>query len=382
MNKALSITYGLLLLTTPLLPSNILFRVALIVGMAGFVVHLISGQRILAKKAELAMLLFIIWTITTILWTPSGRKAHELALDLLGVLMCFKMFTWVKSNRANKLTFGLFYVTGCAVASILIVRNWLNGIDFEGSGRYSVGDYMNANYAAYSIALGFAVACYIAWKERKNRFRVIFLVILMIIFVFALLLTGNRGSLLSCMISAFVVLNGISRGSILRRITLNAAAVIAIIIAAILIPTEHYSRFLFESYDDSGAGYSTGRLDMWMMAWERRGNILFGQGFDSFGALTGLDINPHNIVVSLTFEVGLLGLGLYVTTLWNFVNTSTPKGMVEGRLKWLPLYLFVGWLPIALTGVWGLAPVAWLIFSWARSVSMPRRALPPRAPRE
>jgi len=341
-----------------------------------------SGQRMVARKSELAMLFFVIWTLVTLLWTPSERKVFGITLDLFGVLICFYMFSWVKKNRANEFNFGLLYVIGCTIASILIVQNWLKGADFEGSARYSVGDYMNPNYAAYSIALGFSVGCYVVWKARTSRLKLIALLFAMSIFLYALMLTGNRGSLLSCMISVFVMVNGAARGGIFRRVALNFAVIIVIALAILLIPSEHYSRFLFESYDDGGAGYSTGRLDMWIIALERRGDILFGQGFDSFGVISGLDVNPHNIVVSLAFEVGLLGLGLYVMTLWYFVNVRIPAGMVASRLKRFPLYLFVGWVPIALTGVWGLSPVVWLIFSWARSVSMPNRELRRRAPKE
>lgn len=369
MNNVYAALCGLVIFAAPQVPSNILLRISLIVGGCGLILQLLSQRKIVVGRSELALLVFVLWTSITILWSNSEREGYQLFIDLLGVLMCFYMYSWARTTRAQMLRYGWIYLAGCIISSLLVIKNWNAGIGFEDTERFSVGDYINTNYVAYALAFGFSIACYFISIAKNDRISIITSFFTSLVCLQAILLTGSRGALISCLISVALVANIIVKRSNIKKAIINIVVACMVILAMIAIPEEFLSRFKFDNYDEGGAGYSSGRIDMWKIALEHSGNLLLGQGYDSFGVISGLYVNPHNIFISLLFEIGLIGTILYLLSLWFFIKPREFEFNGDRIYILLPVYLFVGWIPIVLTGVWGLSPITWLVFSWARSVS-------------
>jgi O-antigen ligase len=369
MTKLYQFACGLVFFASPLIPSNILLRLALIVGILGILPAMSKKKFLDIGKAESTFLLFAAWSSFSLLWSPIYPYYFTILTDLFGLFICFSLLAINTNNAINKNFYGWMYLFGCLVASILIINNWLSGITFDNSDRYSIGDYINPNYVAYCIAVASLVSTYFIFTLDKRLLRNIFLLTTLPLMIFSVLLTGSRGAIISIFLSLLALINIQKYTQRKNKIALNMLFLVFIGAILILIPFEYYSRFIFEAYDETGSGYSTGRLDMWTAALEYQENWLFGEGFNSFGIITGFLVNPHNILVSLVFETGLIGflifLVMFIFLLKKPSNTDS-KSHLAGKL---PLIIFIGWLPMAMTGAWGLSPVAWLIFSWGHFIS-------------
>jgi O-antigen ligase len=347
-----------------------LLRAALIFGGGGFLVKLAAKKCGGVRKPELAFFIFIVWSCLTLIWTQTSRQSLALALDLFGVLCCFIMLSVNTKSLKKCEQYGWFYVVGCCISSVLVLRNWFAGADFEGSARFSSSEYINPNYVAYSMAGGFSLICFFISKFSLCKIIKIAILFFMLgLLIFSVFLTGSRGAVISCLISAFAAINFRKTSHARNKFLLNILVLTLVSLAVLFAPVGFFSRFVVENYDEGGAGYSTGRFEMWSAAWSNAQNLFIGHGYDSFGYITKADVNPHNIFISVGFEMGVIGLISYLATLFFLKQSAGSFYPNKGFSRELFLIVVLGWLPIALTGVWGLSPVAWLIFSWVHAMS-------------
>ena len=342
------------------------------VGAMNFLANLIAPRNGGGWHAEFAFFSFVVWSLITLLWTPSTRALYDLIIDLLGIWCCFTLLAYGGRTLKQREQYGWFYVAGCCVSSVLVFQNWIVGFDFQGSDRYSSSEYINPNYVAYSIAGGFAIACFFLFKERVLIVgRLVLLLSVLVGFAFAVLLTGSRGALISCLVAMIVAINLRTGTRMIWKAALNIAVVAIIALSILFVPGDFLARFVVSENYDVGAGYASGRLDIWRAAWENRGSLWAGEGYDSFGYVSGTGVNAHNFIVTLTFEMGILGLFTYLAALFYVVKDSRGNPRVVSASQQLAFVILTSWLPIALTGAWALSPVAWVIFSWVRAMSRP-----------
>jgi O-antigen ligase len=372
LHNAFHYIYCAVLFSAPLMPSNFLLRAALVVGGMNFLASLIAPRSERMRRAELTFLAFILWSFITLLWTPSTRPMYDLGIDLIGALCCFTLLSRGRRTLKQCEQFGWVYIAGCCLSSALVLQNWLSGIDFEGSRRYSSSDYINPNYVAYSIAVGFAVACFFLLKERPLKVaRAFSLIAVLFGFSFVVLLTGSRGALISCLVAMIAGVNLRVGTGVALKVGLNLGIVAIAAIGFLLAPEDLFERFIFSDDYDVGAGYASGRFDIWRAAWETQGSLFAGEGYDSFGDVSGLGINAHNFIVAVTFEMGVVGLLMYLAVLF-YVGKDALTAIARDRAgRQLAFVILLSWFPIALTGAWALSPIAWLIFSWVRAMSCP-----------
>ncbi len=246
--------------------------------------------------------------------------------------------------------------------------------------RLHVGTLVNPRRVATMAFLGASALGGLALLHPRLR-PAVFPCVTFLVFVIAA--TGSRGALLAWILFVVLVI-------LLRRRRESGAFVIdsvgALVAASAMVLALHHSGVwesqnvfvrLAESTAAGGEGFTTGRIDLWRTT---IGLIFdspwFGSGPDAFRVLASdaSVIYPHNVVLQLLLEFGMVGCVLVAVVIercltaaaenppiWQRVRSSTGAqvltamlvsqmmlGMIDGPLYWmLSLVCFA-----ALTGLW------------------------------
>lgn len=260
---------------------------------------------------------------------------------------------WV--SKKEWLWIGVSYLMGCVTSSILVIKNWV--VMGVGSNiRFSIEE-LNANYVSYSIATGVAVSFILLSLYKETKFKLVINSIILLL-IFAVLLSGTRGAVISVAASFFVYYFFNSRSNKLKTYFALCSILIVFVYLISLIPEETLNRI---SSGSGGGDVSSGRFYLWSLGvslfYE---SPLVGSGIGFFEANSLVGARVHNIFLSLAIEFGLLGIAIYSIVF--FSNIFMRHDSTE--LKQVRILFIISWLPIAMTGVWEFAIAPWLIFSW------------------
>lgn len=200
------------------------------------------------------------------------------------------------------------------------------------SGRISFSSGIDQNVLAVSLTIPFLIIVdnLNKKKTRKKIFRIVYLIIIL----YAIILTGSRGGLLSLAGATSVYLLLSSRKSISKKIKISfitiAISALLFIGFPILIPEVIIDRFSISSVVSSGG---TGRVEIWSNAFQifRDSSIinqLFGNGYYSsvslFRSYFGRGVGMHNDFVTLIIELGIIGFMIFVY-LYSFLIKRSIK---------------------------------------------------------
>lgn len=257
----------------------------------------------------------------------------------------------------------MFFASFCA--ALIVIFNFLTGKMYLGGDRYSIGDYINANYVAYTLVMSIA-ALYIHRFVFLKKFSKIDLLGIFVIFL-GIGLTGSRGAIISFLtISLFYVMKKYF-SNIFHGLFVSLGVFVASLLVYLFIPNDILNRLLFR--DGSTVDYTSGRSDQWLEALRIiSSNPLTGAGADAFTRLNYIYISDentlqlHNVFLVIIVEFGFIGLVLYLLILISIIKNFFNMGLYKGGFI---LLIFLGyWLPIALTGIWAYTIPAWVFFSW------------------
>lgn len=312
-----------------------------------------------------AMLLFVLWDATSMLWTYDGPGTEERTLTY-AQLMVFSLVVWevVTTLRTLRLVLQAS-LAGCVVSAVLIIGGFLldpSGVELHG--RVTVAGF-NPNDAGLILALALPVALYLlshpsgagAPRAIEKAVTIGFLPF----GTFAVLLTGSRAALAAVVPAAWY------GGWLLwqRRPALalgSAAGAVVLTLAALpLLPTAAFDR-LNATGADLLQGNLNERQDVWGEAFRLiREHPLLGVGSGAFRtAAVGVNKVGHNIVLGLLAEVGPLGLALFVAIL---VITVRALGTAPRQLRALMYTQGVGWLFAAMLHNWEYRKMTWLMLT-------------------
>jgi O-antigen ligase len=109
-----------------------------------------------------------------------------------------------------------------------------------------------------------------------------------------------------------------------------------------------------------GTGDLAGRLTSWPLARQLfEEHFIVGVGAGGFPAINPYRIGAHNLFLELGTGLGLLGIVLFVGTVFTALVRSTRT--VEPRFRNLVIgSLLAAWAPIYLSGHWELSAAAWV----------------------
>jgi O-antigen ligase len=187
---------------------------------------------------------------------------------------------------------------------------------------------MGGNYLGVGRVLGIAIVILIPrlFMESKREFLVkFFFAFLLVGLLITLLILGGRGPFIAtilCLLLAFLLVGGHVMTSTLRLVFafLLLSAVASILSSLLPFTTLYRLQFLLEipEWDVSAQG----RLQRIQGAWEQITRApIWGQGVGSFYYYHGDPAlkrdYPHNIILELAAETGIIGLSLFFILVFN-----------------------------------------------------------------
>lgn len=325
--------------------------------------YMVSTGVLKWNKPILFSFLFFAWVVVVNfyygIYEISILGKYSIIFTLIFLMLHFGSLSLV--NKIQK----IILLSSCFAASVIIF-NFLTGNTYLGGDRYSIGDYINANYVAYTLVMSVAIL-YIYRFIFSEKFTKSDLFCVFIIFV-GISLTGSRGAIISFLaISTFYVIKKYF-SNILHGFFLSIGILIASFLVFLFIPKDIFDRLLFKN-SPTTMDYTSGRSDQWPEAVRLiNNNPWIGNGADAFTRLNHIYVSDettlqlHNVFLAIVVEFGFIGLSLYILTLFFIMKRFFNLGLYKGGFIML---IFIGyWLPIALTGIWAYTIPAWVFFSW------------------
>jgi O-antigen ligase len=185
-------------------------------------------------------------------------------------------------------------------------------------------------------------------------------------------LTVSRGSWVGLFIggclSLFLVRNFVRKGAIIRGVV---AALLVLVVTGIAIAIVNPEGFLgkFEFSGTNLDGFSSGRVDAWqrlltkMSYWPY--SFLTGYGWDAYKSLIGIIGDPHNTYLLYWFNLGLIGLGLYIfVVIWIVRYAVNSLPYIDEVVRPLIIGFITGFLALHVAIFFVVLYTPWL-FIWA-----------------
>jgi O-antigen ligase len=217
----------------------------------------------------------------------------------------------VGTNRNDlRLTLSIMLIVASCGALLLAFRLLSGGIHTTLSSRFSLSAQEYPIQLGRSSADGVILAIYFVLTATRTWARMAAMAVLPLLIV-ALLAAGSRGPVIAFALGLVVLLGLIAAsGRDRRRLLLVAAALFAaVIVAPLLLPGSSIGRAL-SALVGSGSGVSSnGRSELWAQAFAAFGaHPLLGLGTGGFASLSPTELYPHNLLLEMSAELGVVGV--------------------------------------------------------------------------
>jgi len=256
---------------------------------------------------------------------PTTASFISLKSALVDQYIFLFVFLNALSNREDVLLVARLLVVTVLVSSVLTLLDFLNLPDFglfledEREGRVQ-GPVGQPNQ--YGGFLAFWIPVGIGWYLTRQAGEKVLMAIGIVVSIGLLILTGSRGALVGAVggsLLATVFLRHHLHG---RLIAKGATAVVLLAIAIALVVGTQFADVVVARLEVTVSGdvstVSSGRIDIWANLLSEMLNnpasFIVGYGWDSL-SLT-MDRSAHNAYFTLLFELGIVGLGLYLALLY------------------------------------------------------------------
>jgi O-antigen ligase len=311
------------------------------------------------------MIGFTLWCAASILWSLSPEASFDQTLTYVQLVL-LALIVWDVYETPEHLNAGLqAYLFGAWVCLAQLFHEFLTG---AAQRRFSVG-FFNENTLGFTLALGIPVAWYLTlgggrangrsgepWAAPLRLANLAFIPASTL----GIALTASRSSMLSALLGfgyMALSMNRMRRGA---RVLMLVGAAAVVVYGVSLVPKTSLDR-LGGTGSAVSEGDWNGRLPIWnealRMISERP---LLGTGVHAFHvAAYETNSAPHNIVLSIFAELGLIGFALFSGILISagLLALRQPR---DAAAFWLTM-LGV-WLLNALTHNFEDQKVTWLLF--------------------
>jgi O-antigen ligase len=264
-------------------------------------------------------ILFVCWAVISLSWTPNYHDALHKVLLLVGV--CLPLYLWgiliaSETERVQRVmrilfVFALIYAVMTLCWRMLHVHKGL--ADLFGSDPSSVSHITGLGMILSSFYLFFA--------KEKNWLQIIFLLCAFSLCTYVTLATAEKAAILAAVIVIFgqyglFFMRTKNKIRYLPALLMLVAIIIMIfsplfLTKAQLVPL--IGRIVSDHAHLTFAETSVGiRWHLYQLAWQVFSkHIITGGGIGSFMVLSGVFKYPHNVILEIAAELGLIGLLLF-----------------------------------------------------------------------
>jgi O-antigen ligase len=280
--------------------------------------------------------LFSTYAAVTGLWSPSVDYFASKTLRLLGVtsIAIVVPALVITSSRQRVIRAGFFTVVLSLITAFEAIR-----LEFTTS--LSPPLPFNSVYILSGRLVGFGMVIllfYLLVAEQRPA-RIVIVSLCVGILFLSLMLLGARGPLIATIISSSFMIFILYYNKAIRKVRLVYLLFISIVLgglAMIGIGSRAINRL--QLLAEGGGSSLEGRLSLyqWTVQNLEFPSILFGYGLGSFGPLrfsNDAQLYPHNILLEILFETGLIGVILFIVLL--LVASKGVLRKIEGHQEQL-----------------------------------------------
>ncbi|XVU23124.1 O-antigen ligase family protein [Actinoplanes sp. CA-054009] len=271
-----------------------------------------------------AATLFFVFQVASGLWAPEAARVGPQTLDLVlmaGLILAFYLYATGDPDAVIRTAFVLFYV-----AAILFALAALAAGPGE-QGRYSAfGGGPNVFVRVQLLGVISAIALTMLGGRKLP-------LVAIPLFLLTAVLSGSRAGLLAGIVVGAAALWKI-RGRLRAGAVVAVTGVLAVVagVIGLLAPPAFTSlfqeRFVEQTVQER---YLSDRTDIWGAAWRLAvEHPVAGTGLDGFYGTVGVNQRveyPHNYVLGVAAEGGLIGIGLLAAAVLLWAATVRAGGL-------------------------------------------------------
>lgn len=323
-------------------------------------------RRVVRDRANWVSLAFTVWSALSIIWSVDRSLSSRMALTAFILAIVFAGVREVVRDAAALRKIAAGFIFGCVILFGRITGQAIIDIRSQPGIRFNLPD-VNANYAGYSFAAAIGVLALLWFIRTPARWWPWVIGASLIIALAGIAVSDTRGSFLA--VAALVV------WSVLARFMKNPPirtliGVLVVIALCIATGVADKLSLVAESLLGRPTGDWSGRLMIWPLArqWWLE-HFIVGSGTTTFQVSNQFDSAAHNFVLELGTGLGIVGVALFVSFLW--IALRGP-----GRVTRVLIGVFLLANAFSyLSGVWELAPAAWVGISLFSLAGMSQKAV-------
>jgi len=295
--------------------------------------------RTIKKSAVFLAALFILYMSVSLLWSSNPGFGAEKVIHFvigngplvlgIGLILGIKVVSRQYSEGSGQSSFGSEQLAGGVVIIGVIACTIAILLDpFNPSIPYSF-ELTRWSHVAFGRFTGLALLItYLYYQNADNRERKLSALLLTLLFTYSIISSGYRGGLIAAIlaISADTFFRIIRHPEIRLRAIINYISIAAIVLLSFFIMSwnngmmERWNNLSVLAGNEVNVDNSiNSRIEGYSVAWRMfKENPLTGSGLGSFngsnyGSEIGREIKyPHNIILELLCELGLIGLGFLI----------------------------------------------------------------------
>lgn len=275
--------------------------------------------RLLLAPPVLLTVLLAAWQLVRLGVSPAPAYGEYKLQLFLAQNLAFVVAGILIARRDRDFRLYLVLTLLMATASGIMLATGLSSgqADAVVGGRFSSSSGQSPIELGRQAALGLLVGAFVLLAHRSVLMRLVALATMPLIAV-AFIASGSRGPVLG-LASGLLVLLLLTlrdRASRLRVALVVATGIAAAFMVGRLVPPENVERSLSVITGTEDGVSSNGRFELWSEAWTAFvQHPLGGIGTGGFSSANPSEMYPHNLLLEVASELGLVGLLLVLGTL-------------------------------------------------------------------
>lgn len=296
-------------------------------GLAGLLL-VTKGSHRNYSLFHFLVLVFGVWVIISVMWTPDIDIGIDAIKRVFQIMLLPFLFTLVLSRKTDITKAYQAYVFGGMIASVIILYNYLNGIESPYYNRYTVQN-IETDIMSVILAIAIPMAAYLASHHQRKWLRILNLLAIPSI-IFGIFLTGTRTGSIVAIIGVIYWLFTHRKASFKIKASIVVVFMLSIMVVLTFAPKASIDRVF-----SSGKSLKSGDLNYRTVIWGAAINQwklapIKGSGIGGLGyVLSKKHVNydgAHNTYLHLLTENGIIGLIIYLLLLFSilYIILQTP----------------------------------------------------------
>jgi len=260
------------------------------------------------------ILVFWLWIFISVAWTPNLERGLIMAPRVFQLMLLPFLFTLIITNKKSIIMAYQSYVLGNLVGSLIIIYNYLNGIESPYYNRYTIQN-IETDTMSIILALAIPMAAYLTSTLQSKWGRIINTLIIPLI-IFAIFLTGTRTGSIVAIIGIMYWLFTHRKASFQIKTSIVVVFLLSSIVVMSFAPKASVDR-IFSTGKSLQSGDLNYRTVIWSASISQWKNApIIGTGLGGLGDILSREhVNydaAHNTHLQILTENGIIGVLIYL----------------------------------------------------------------------